>query len=207
MAVRASDASTGSISLTLRFAEIFSSIFHPITLPLANFGVLIFIRESAAPNRILQFFIVFLICTIAPAITVVLLKKVGLVNDYDISDRKKRSIPMAIGTVTYLFGAFLLWLSAADPIIVSLMILYGVTTFLILLISLLWKISVHVCSLGGPIASLGYVFGTPFFGLIILLPVLMWARVVLKAHTPLQTLAGAVLGFFGTYLWLTILGF
>ncbi|MCS7013063.1 MAG: hypothetical protein RMI34_01230 [Chloroherpetonaceae bacterium] len=183
-----------------KLARLISNILHPIVLPVLTYWAVLFLGFENLENRYLYLFIAFLICTVTPAIVVVILLRRGKVNDYDISHRERRTVPFMIGIVVYLIGALIFEALGAPRIASAFMICYAMNTFVVMLITFVWKISVHVTSLGGPIAALYFVFGSPMLMLLLLMPPLMWSRVQLKAHTPMQTLAGAIVGFFLTLL-------
>lgn len=182
-------------------AHLISNTIHPIVLPIVTFWILMqFGFREPVPDIYLHLLVVVLFCSIVPALVVVILKKMGKVSDYDISRRENRALPFLIGVVSYATGTLLLDLLKAPPIIVGFMLCYAVNTLFIFFITLVWKISVHVTSLGGPIAAMTYVFGLQSLWLLLLMLPLAWARVHLKAHTPMQTVAGGTLGFSATFL-------
>jgi len=188
-----------------KLASFISNTLHPIVLPVLTYWAVLFLGYENLENRYLYLFVAFLICTVTPAIVVIFLLKRGKINDYDISHRERRTVPFLIGIVVYLIGALIIEALGAPRIASAFMICYALNTFFVMLITFVWKISVHVTSLGGPIAALYVVFGSPMLMLLILLPLLMWSRVTLKAHTPMQTVAGAALGFFLTLIELRLL--
>ncbi len=182
-------------------AHLISNTIHPIVLPIISFWILMqYGFGEPVPNRYVYLLIVAVFCSIVPALVVIILKKMGKVNDYDISQRENRSLPFLIGVAGYFLGALMLYLLNAPPIIVGFMLCYAINTMFIFFITLVWKISVHVTSLGGPVAAMTYVFGLQSLWLLLLMPPLAWARVRLKAHTPMQTIAGGMLGFSATLL-------
>jgi membrane-associated phospholipid phosphatase len=188
-----------------KLASFISNTLHPIVLPVLTYWAVLFLGYENLENRYLYLFVAFLICTVTPAIVVIFLLKRGKINDYDISHRERRTVPFLIGIVVYLIGALIFEALGAPRIASAFMICYALNTFFVMLITFVWKISVHVTSLGGPIAALYVVFGSPMLLLLLLVPPLMWSRVILKAHTPMQTVAGAALGFFLTLIELRLL--
>ncbi len=182
-------------------AHLISNTIHPIVLPIVTFWILMqFGFGEPVTNLYVHLLVVTVFCSIIPAMVVIVLKKMGKVNDYDISRRENRTLPFLIGVVGYFLGALTLYLLNAPSIIVGFMLCYAINTVLIFFITLVWKISVHVTSLGGPIAAMTYVFGLQSLWLLLLMPPLAWARVHLKAHTPMQTIVGGSLGFSATLL-------
>ena len=76
----------------------------------------------------------------------------------------------------------------------------------ILLITLQWKISIHLFTFASSIALLFMQFGVIALWLLLLVPVLMWSRIFLKAHNFMQTLVGGLVGFgvmYGELKWWT----
>jgi membrane-associated phospholipid phosphatase len=67
-----------------------------------------------------------------------------------------------------------------------------------------WKISFHLMGVAGCVVVAGLVFGWPYFLLACVLFPVAWARWQVEAHTPLQTLAGALLAAIvtGSVFWL-----
>ena len=63
-----------------------------------------------------------------------------------------------------------------------------------LLVTLAWKISIHVAVVAGAVVIVALVFGPVALSLVPLVLLVGWARVALQDHTPAQALAGAVLG-------------
>ena len=61
-------------------------------------------------------------------------------------------------------------------------------------ISSFWKISLHMVSVGGFSTVLVYVFGPGVWWAFLSLPLVAWARLHRKKHTPAQLLAGAIGG-------------
>ena len=150
---------------------------------------------------------VLLFGTIGPLVLVYVLSKRGIIPDYYASERETRTIPFLGAALSYLLGALILSSLAAPIIVVALMLCYGVNTFVMMSINLKWKISIHASGITGPATFLFYTFGMiaiPFF--LLVLPV-GWARLRLRAHTPAQILAGALLTIAITWIQLrTYLG-
>jgi len=70
----------------------------------------------------------------------------------------------------------------------------GVGLIVSLLVTLLWKISVHVAVVAGAVVILVLVFGPLLLVLGPLVALVGWARVEVADHTPAQVIAGSGLG-------------
>jgi hypothetical protein len=118
-------------------------------------------------------------------------------TDRHVSVRQQRPIPLLIGIVSAGVGLTLLAKAGAPWELLAFltaMIGLGIAA---LLITLAWKISVHVAVVAAAAAITTLVVGPgPFgaVGLAGLVVVVGWARVEVDAHSPAQTFAGALLG-------------
>lgn len=115
--------------------------------------------------------------------------------EIDMPNKEDRLYPLFWILQSYLLGVIVLHIISAPPVITVLMFYYFSSTLVILIISLFWKISIHSAWVAGPVAFLIYIFG--YYGLVflVLIPLVMWSRLFLKRHTPIQVIAGASLGF------------
>ncbi|WP_298518340.1 hypothetical protein [uncultured Methanobrevibacter sp.] len=132
-------------------------------------------------------------------------------TDSDISNREDRFTPLIVGVVSYFIGFLISFVLNADNFLTVLLLCYSVNTFIVMLITTKWKISVHTTGLSGPVGALILLLGPIGALLGILYPILVWSRVLLKKHTLAQAICGAVQGFFLTifemYLFIYILRF
>jgi membrane-associated phospholipid phosphatase len=136
--------------------------------------------------------------TILPIVLIVSWSKIKKV-DKDYTVKETRNYPFLIAVAIYFIGAFILWLSSANPLTIVLMFCYGSNTLIVFFINLKWKISVHAMGVTGPTTAL--MFFTPLgFLLGLLAPLVMWSRITLKKHTISQVLAGSILGYILTFV-------
>ncbi len=179
---------------TYRVANTVSIIGQPIFLPIPVFALLCTLVSD--PGEYLKIFgISLLFVVILPTvITYYFSIKEGR-RDGDIPDRTKRFVPMIIGTVSYAIGTAVLYLVDAPKIVTVLMLCYAIVTFVMTVITLYWKISIHAVGVIGPTMALSYAFWPWGLLFILLLPPIVWSRYVLKKHTPAQLAAGALVGF------------
>ncbi len=184
------------------FALIISFLFHPMIISLSVFAVLIFNVISSIGNPYFIFFTCFIFSNLIPIATVFILKISEKIDDLDASVKDQRQFPLILGIGYAGLGFWTLTLLNANPLTQGLMFCYMTNTVLTLLINRFWKISIHSMGVSGPAAAL-WINGNyyPFLmGLIIVL--VSYSRVILKAHSPTQVFAGALLGFCSTYLQL-----
>ncbi len=87
---------------------------------------------------------------------------------------------------------------------IAAMLGYLVSTLIVQFITRYWKISTHACGITAPLAALTLLYGRqpmPFF---VLIPMVCWARVYLKAHTVAQVVAGAALAVVTTVFFFSV---
>jgi membrane-associated phospholipid phosphatase len=99
-----------------------------------------------------------------------------------------------VGIVSVLLGIGVLVLGQAPRDLVALVAAMAVGLAASLLVTLAWKISIHVAVVAGAVTILTLVFGAAALMLAPLVVLVGWARVALHDHTPAQTVAGAALG-------------
>ncbi len=125
--------------------------------------------------------------------------KRGLVSDLDVQRREERRRPLTFTLAAMLATVVLLWVMAAPSLLLAVSAAHFLQTALALLITLRWKISMHGAAITACAALLVFVLGRQATPVFLAVPLVAWARVHLRRHTPAQTIAGAALG--GLVTW------
>ncbi|ALT69080.1 hypothetical protein [Methanobrevibacter millerae] len=179
----------------LRLAKTISTFTNP---PIICIPLFIIICLTLSIDNLWQFpvleMISLIFASILPmAIILYWAKKTG--NDRDISRREDRFTPLIVGTVSYFIGFLVSIFLGLNDFLTFLFLCYTINTFIVMIITTRWKISIHTTGLSGPVCALIILLGPvgAVFGLIY--PVLIWSRVTLKKHTMAQAIAGGVQGF------------
>ena len=121
-------------------------------------------------------------------------------TDKDISNREDRFVPLIVGILSYLVGFAIALILGVSNFLTVLILCYAVNTFIVLLITYKWKISIHTTGLTGPVAALIMLLG-PLGAIVgLVYPILIWSRFTLKKHTMAQAIAGGVFGLVMTVL-------
>lgn len=126
----------------------------------------------------------------------------GEFSDFDISKKEQRQkfffILLVLGLI-YLSIALLFKGPFFSISIISLGIAFGIIIFAI--ISKFLKASIHVGVVCAFVVSMSILYGIgALYATIWLVPLLIWARIYLKKHTPVEVLAGGVIGIGITFL-------
>ncbi|OZC04656.1 hypothetical protein BSZ36_08200 [Rubricoccus marinus] len=138
----------------------------------------------------------------------------GRAESVEIRDRTRRRFPLLVAVGSYLVGIVALGASTgtATAVLVAFALIYPVNTLILIAITHWWKISIHMAGLAAFVSGLLFVSLVAWRDLpadweaaltlattaplMLLLPVLMWARVKIRAHTVGQVVAGAAFGLF-----------
>ena len=149
------------------------------------------------------YLIAFLNTFLIPLIFSLVLVKRGVIQSLSMRTKEERIFPFLFASIFYFFTYYLLTEIPIPPIICKMVLAASVSVFLSILISLKWKISIHMIGAGGAlgaILSLSYLLEADLQGVIILLilfsGLLGFARLKLNEHLPSQVYAGFFLGLF-----------
>jgi len=115
-------------------------------------------------------------------------------TDRHVRLREQRPLAFLVGIASLLIGLALMVVLGAPRELVALVAAMGVGLIVSLLVTLLWKISVHVAVVAGAVVILVLVFGPLLLILGPLVALVGWARVEVADHTPAQVIAGSALG-------------
>jgi membrane-associated phospholipid phosphatase len=174
-------------------ARSLSTIFNPFLTAFALFVILAHIgaRDTLDFWRLL--FVSTFFVSVGPMLYVFWLNATDRISDLDMSVRVEREMVFTAFVVFDILGVATLWLMHAPRLMIAAMLGYTVSTFIVQYITRYWKISTHAIGITAPLAALTLVYGRQPLPFMVLIPMVCWARVYLKAHTIAQVLAGAAL--------------
>lgn len=186
-------------------AHIVSGLFHPLIMP--SLGVLfifftsshIFVLPYEAQRMIL--IIVAINTLVLPMLMIPLFHRFGIIKSIQLKDHRERIIPLTFTLIPYIFSYYFLNRLPIINEIALFMLGATITVFLTLVITIWWKISVHMVGIGGLLGLL-YALALRFqvdgiwfiLVAIAVTGIVAWARLTLNAHKPSQIYAGATLG-------------
>lgn len=199
-------------------ARIISIALHPLLMALYAVCLLFLYTDFRFlfAGQFTRFFIpILLLSCVVPLTCIYLMKRMGLISDYDMTKKNERFVPFLATFLSYsilvyffyLSGMYIWFLSVlAAPLI--LLIIGAIVTFY-------WKISTHMMGIGGLLGCImsvsynikGLNLSFLFIILFILAGCLGVARLVLKRHTPAQVYVGFLVGLIVSYLCVLIGGY
>jgi membrane-associated phospholipid phosphatase len=181
-------------------ARIFSTVCNPFLTSL-----MLFIILAGASSRSNADFWVLLgnsafFTSIGPMLYIFWLYATDRISDLDMSNRAERERVFVVFVIFFVLGTIDLWLIQAPAIITASMAGYAVSSLVVQWITRYWKISTHALGITAPLLALCVLYGTRPVPFLVLIPIVCWARVYLRAHTVLQVLAGAGLAGVSTFV-------
>jgi len=189
--------------MKIKLAKIISYVFVPPVSLMIIFTILanqIYIDSRLIFQTLL---IASIFGFILPVFVFLFLRKNGKIINDDATLKEERTVPFLIGIGLAIIALVLSIIYGLHPLIFALWLSYILIQIVVILINLKWKISAHLVGIGIPYATFIFLFQSEF-GYVLLIPFLIgWARLTLKVHTPLQVLAGFLLGTIPTYYILT----
>ena len=217
-------AERGRWDASYHAANVLSYVLNPLVLPPVAFGLILW-HFGAPAGEIAWVVAVSLVffCLVPLAFVIRMIRR-GEAESLEVRRQDRRLKPFLVGIISYATGMIVMALTGTTAVafLVALALLYPINTAVIVLINLRWKISVHMTSLAGFVSILLFVSMTVWQALppeteavltvvtvaplLVLLPLLMWARVRVEAHTPGQVVAGALFGLVMPFaeLWLIV---
>ncbi|MCX6809171.1 MAG: hypothetical protein NTZ65_00215 [Candidatus Berkelbacteria bacterium] len=176
-------------------AEIISWLFYPPLVGTVFFVFLVF-WYSTDLNQGLHWLVAispFLI--FIPLIYFVISFKLGWISDIDLTDRKERPIFLSAFIVSLALASALLYLLSVPTKFFVYVFSGLVMTVVTSIITLFWKISFHTAVTTSVVTAITILGGPQFWPLFLLIPIIGWARVMLKKHTFWQVVGGALVAF------------
>jgi membrane-associated phospholipid phosphatase len=186
-------------------ARIFSTVCNPFVTAIVLYVILAHAYATDTLTFWSWLFVSAFFSSLGPMLYVLLLYWSGRVSDLDMSVRREREEVFSIFVISYFLGTLSLYAMHAPPIIYASMAGYTAAAFLVQIITRYWKISTHALGITAPLVALVVLYGKQPLPFALLIPIVGWSRVYLKAHTIAQVLAGTLLGFLSVYVFFRLL--
>jgi len=198
----------------MKFHKTVSYLFHPIVFPIIG-TILYFIflpRHIDSRTERSLILTIFITTYLLPMLFVYLLKKMEMIESYEMETTEERKFPLLFLTIlSYLLGILLYRTHVVEELSVFY---FGMTLTLLISYFLLYihfKISLHAIGIGGLIGFLGVLSHTYKLNLIIILALffiiagaIMTSRIKLKAHESKEVYFGFTLGLLAQIIAYTI---
>ena len=194
----------------LRVARITSIVFTPFSIPFLAFLVLFlfsYLRIMPILYKGIVLGIVYCFTILTPTITIFLFRKINGFARQELSERKKRYVPILLTIISYVFCLLMMRKLNIPWYITGIIFVSLVISIICILVNLKWKLSEHMAGMGGIIG--GLVSFSALFSynpvvwlclFILIAGILGSARIVLGHHTLGEVLSGFVVGLVCSFL-------
>ncbi len=197
-------------------ANVVSFLLHPVFMPLIGLYIIFNsgIYGIEVPVEFTKFvYLITLLCDVLVPLTFIpVFIYLRQTQQITLEDRKERLIPLFVASISLFFGYYLVVRFSPIKILNLFLLACCVVVTIILLISVFWKISIHMAGIGGITALIAILSVSYKLDLTIILCIAILlsgliasARLALNAHSPLQLLAGYGVGLFTVGLLLLLL--
>ncbi len=188
-----------------KIANTLSWVLHPFLLPVYLMVVLLTMTTFALFSPGVKFYflwVVMLYAIIIPFLTLGILHSLGRISDFRIDNRRERLLPLLIGTVCYVLCALTFSKIPSAIFLRKFMLAAACCEAMCFVVSLRWKISLHLTGMGAIVALLVVMNIVGVGNMLLPLSVailgagaLASARLYLGCHNPVQIFAGFFGGF------------
>ena len=194
----------------LRVARITSIVFTPFSIPFLAFLVLFlfsYLRIMPILYKGIVLGIVYCFTILTPTITIFLFRKINGFARQELSERKKRYVPILLTIISYVFCLLMMRKLNIPWYMTGIIFVSLVISIICILVNLKWKLSEHMAGMGGIIG--GLVSFSALFSynpvvwlclFILTAGILGSARIVLGHHTLGEVLSGFVVGLVCSFL-------
>jgi membrane-associated phospholipid phosphatase len=185
-------------------ARIFSTICNPFVTALVLFVIIAHQLATDVPSFWKLLFTSTFFTSLGPMLYVLWLYSTDRISDLDMSVRAEREKVFFVFVVFYALGTLVLWLVHAPALLTATMAGYTAASLVVQYITRYWKISTHALGITAPLVVLVYLYGLQPVPFLVLIPIVGWSRVWLRAHTLLQVVAGTALGAFSVLFFFRV---
>lgn len=175
-----------------KFALCVSRVLNPVFV-LGVVIVLVSLEASGSGTWIVLCVLIALFFTVfAPWGVVLYMRRRGEISELFIPERYDRLRPLFFFTVSAWMGVGILYLIHSPPTLYALMVCVAVLGTLSLLITMVWKISLHAMGLWAACGVVIALYGS--WWAVVPAGLVSGARFVLQAHSVSQILVGSIVG-------------
>ena len=187
-------------------SKILSYIFHPLLITTWFTLLLLYTNPFSFAGLSSEIVIAVIIINtfMFPAIAILLMRKLGFIEDLEMPDHKQRIIPL-VATIIFYVWAYLATRKINFPYMMGVFMMGTLASlFIAFVINVFYKISLHMVGISGVLTAIMLlVFVSPsdmsyyFIGIILLTGAVATARLYLGAHTLKEVYMGFLVGMIG----------
>ena len=125
-------------------ANIISWVISPVVVAPAAYIAVVMLGYGNDANSMSYLMVLFAASTLAPVLLISGLKKTGKISDYNITFREQRFLPLLVLVAVNVLGYEFMKQLHPPRLLTGILLFNAINTVIILLITLQWKISIHL---------------------------------------------------------------
>lgn len=182
-----------------KIAETLSVILSPVGVAFISVIIFTFYPTNFpfSIDLFLNFLLAIFFLCIFPIIAILYSYKKGKVDIW-VSEQSVRTPFYVVAVIGYIIAIIVFYFLKNFNLFV-LSVSYCLVTIAIMFGNYFRKISAHSAGVAGPITAITYNFGILAFPLFILIPLTIWARLKLRAHTLFEVVSGILIATIITF--------
>ena len=135
----------------LRVARVTSMVFTPFSIPFLSFLVLFlfsYLRIMPIQYKLIVLGIVYCFTILTPTITIFLFRKINGFARQELSERKKRYVPILLTIISYVFCLLMMRKLNIPWYMTGIILASLVVSVICIAVNLKWKLSEHMAGIG-----------------------------------------------------------
>lgn len=192
-------------------SKIISYVFHPLLIPTWMILLLVYTNPYAFAGMSVQAAVAIIAINtfMFPAISILLMRKLGFLESLEMPDSKQRIIPL-VATIIFYVWSYMAVRKTNFPYMMGVFMMGTLASlFLSFFINVFQKLSLHMVGISGALTSVLFLMlfsqsdvSYIFLAMVVLTGAVASARLYLGAHTPQEMYTGFMVGIFGQVLGL-----
>ena len=179
---------------TRRAAQLITEVTAPVVLA-ATLLIAVALHSANSTSTAIATGVVAAVFAAAIPLTVILSgARRGRWSTHHVNEREHRPRVLAIALGSLAVGLVILTATSAPRELLVLLTAMGAGLASVLLVSKVWKVSIHAAVAGGTTVVLAATFGPWLIAFGLVAGAAAWSRVILSDHTTAQVLVGLILG-------------
>ena len=175
-----------------KLARIVTNVLNPFLLSLLIL-ILLAMESTTSTEEAIKWSLIGLALSVFPVFVVVIyMVSKKKLDGIFINPRQQRHRIYLLAIICAIIGYFVLVALDAPPLLVTTFIAGLVAVIIFMIINLFWKISLHTAFITASATVLIIVYGTIAAWTALFVPLVAWARIEMRLHTPAQVFCGAL---------------
>ena len=181
------------LKMSSHAARLISNLVNPFLVSFTVIAVLAF-ESTASTTNALKWLSISIVLSVLPVfVFVVYMVRIKQLDGIFINPRKQRTRIYVLATCLGIAGVVVLHFTQAPKLLVVTFVAGLASVVIFMAINLYWKISLHTGFIAAATTIIAVVYGGFYSLVVILVPLVGWARLNMKLHSWQQITCGAVL--------------